>query len=140
METCESWGKDGRSGLKPASVSDSLWAVRRTLSAPLLALSAVLVLGSCQQDDSVPVACRDLAARTANAAMDHGAAVRMYGSRRVDAAYARLDSLKDRYATEGCSRDYLRYVIRHAGLAENDRGVPATDRPRTSRPEPKGLW
>ena len=76
--------------------------------------------------------CRGLATQAADAAMLHGAAVRE--SRRVDAAYARLDGLKDRYATEGCPQDYLRYVIRHAGLDETDRGTPATYPPTNIPP------
>ena len=95
----------------------------------------IALLGGCQQDDPVSAACRDLAARTADAAMNHGAAVReagfpgLSGQQRIDAADARLDSLKDRYANAGCSKEHLQRTIRNAFVDRNDQGVPATDRP-----------
>lgn len=93
---------------------------------------AVFLLGGCQGEDPVSVACRDLASQAADAAMSHGAAVRE--SRRVEAAYARLNTLENRYATEGCPKDYLRYVIRHVGLDETLEGTPATYQPPNISP------
>ena len=94
------------------------------------------LLGGCQQDDPVSAACRDLATKTANAGMAHGAAVReagypgLSGQQRIDTAHTRLEALTDRYADAGCPKEHLRKARRNAAYGNrNDQGVPATESP-----------